>query len=155
MHDPAMKCDSKSCRIQAEENWANLQEFEKQQKTIEYRASDWPDACGGLSLDDCDLTSSCAKGIGEEIDGIFPPSCDDEICGTLEKMEHSAKVTEQFIWMLVLAEFLILIIWSSDVLVEEEPANPYYDAEGILFQHGLARNMDKSYQVPLYHNVPQ
>jgi len=62
MHDPAMKCDSKSCRIEAEENWANLQESEKQQKTIEYRASDWPDACGGLSLDDCDLTTSCAKG---------------------------------------------------------------------------------------------
>jgi hypothetical protein len=69
-------------------------------------------------------------------------------------MEHSEKITQQFIWMLVLAEVLILIIWSSDVLVEEEAPDPYDNAAGILYQHGLARNMDKSYQVPVYHDVP-
>ena len=69
-------------------------------------------------------------------------------------MEHSAKITEQFIWMLVLAEVLILIIWSSDLMIEEEPQDPYYQ-HGIIYQQGEGRNMDKSYQIPIYHDVPQ
>jgi hypothetical protein len=60
--DPEMECDSHSCKIEAEENWNNLKVSEKDKKTLEYRATVWPNACGGLSLENCNETSECANG---------------------------------------------------------------------------------------------
>ena len=60
--DPEMECDSHSCKIEAEENWENLTVSEKNEEALEYRATVWPNACSGLSLDDCDENSECPNG---------------------------------------------------------------------------------------------
>ena len=51
-----MECLSPACKVEAEESWERLEMSQKQQKTIEFRASDWPDACLGLSVDACELS---------------------------------------------------------------------------------------------------
>ena len=68
---------------------------------------------------------SIFEGIGDVIVDIFPQTC-EEICGSLEKNKKAASITEKFIWMLVLAELLILIIWSIDVLVDDEKKDVRY-----------------------------
>ncbi|CAG5102275.1 Oidioi.mRNA.OKI2018_I69.chr1.g225.t1.cds [Oikopleura dioica] len=120
------ECDSESCKIEGEKFWDGLSEIKRLETTIAHRSKFWPETCEDLQPEDCQ--KECKdQGVGDIIVEIFPPTC-EETCGSMERNEQAASITEKFIWMLVLAELLILIIWSIDVLVDDEKKDPYQAA---------------------------